>query len=174
MTIDIQLLHEKYMSLEIPNPFSMEQIHSRLTQKYYAEKVDLSFFADLSRDPHANFDKATAAYVFEDERGTKELLQLNNVEEQHEGMEIAWIINSTMRGMAHQLILETDVFYGMDNEEMYLGNPRYEEFLVTLYLTGYIQFENDSLIDQLRAQYRDGYRLRYFGMQNGAEKYLYK
>lgn len=174
MTIDIQNLHQKYTSLEIPNPFSMDQIHSRLTQKYYGEKVDMSLFSDLSLDPDADFDKATAAYVFRDERGRKELLQLNNIEEQHEDMEIAWIINSTMRGMAHQLILETDVFNGISKEEMYLGNPRYEEFLVTLYLTGYIQFENDNLIEKLRAKYRNGYRLRYFGMQNSNEEYLYK
>ncbi|KAA8752481.1 pyruvate kinase [Paenibacillus sp. UASWS1643] len=174
MQIDIQKLYDKYITLNIPNPFTLEQIHERLTEKFYAEKVDLEEFSDLRNDPHAGFDQAIAAYVFKDERGTKQLISLNKDEDIHEPLEFAWIINSTVRGFSLLLTLEIDVFYGMEESEMTLGNPRFEEYLILLYLTGYIEFENDSFINPLRARYREGYRLRYFGMQNGDENYLYK
>ncbi|WP_408891959.1 hypothetical protein [Paenibacillus taichungensis] len=57
---------------------------------------------------------------------------------------------------------------------MYLGNLPFEEYLITLYLTGHIQLGNDLFIDKLMVRFREGYRLHYFGMQNGDEKYLYK
>lgn len=57
---------------------------------------------------------------------------------------------------------------------MYLGNLPFEEYLIKLYLTGHIRFEDDLFIDKLMARFRESYRLRYFGMQNGDEKYLYK
>ncbi|WP_339196604.1 pyruvate kinase [Paenibacillus sp. FSL P4-0176] len=174
MHIDIQKLYDKYMTLNIPNPFTLEQIHDRLTKKYYAEKVDLEEFSDLRNDPHAGFDQAVAAYVFKDERGTKQLISLNKDEDIHEPLEFAWIIRSTVRGFSLLLTLEIDVFYGMEESEITLGNQCFEEYLILLYLTGYIEFENDSFINPLRVRYREGYRLRYFGMQNGDENYLYK
>lgn len=174
LEIDIQKLYEKYLTLDIPNPFTLEQIHERLTQKYYGEKVDLERFSNLRRDPEAGFDKALAAYVFEDERGIRELVKLNRDEDIHEPLEFAWVINSTLIGISELLSLEIYVFHGMDKEEMVLGNLRFEEFLIVLYLTGYIQFENDSLIDQVIARYKEGYCFRFFGMQDGYENYLYK
>lgn len=62
MHIDIEKLYQKYLTLDIPNPFTLEQIHDRLTKKYRAEKVDLERFADLRNDPYAGFDQAVAAY----------------------------------------------------------------------------------------------------------------
>ncbi|GBF75623.1 hypothetical protein PA598K_04042 [Paenibacillus sp. 598K] len=50
------------------------------------------------------------------------------------------------------LELELDVFSGFDEQEAYLGNKRFEEFLVVLYLTGHIP---------LRKKFKDGYLLRY-------------
>ncbi|MDK8193100.1 pyruvate kinase [Paenibacillus sp. UMB7766-LJ446] len=173
--IDIQRLYEKYLTLEIPNPFTLEQIHNRLTEAYYAEQVDLNIFSSLRFDPEAGFDQALAAYVFKDERGIQKILKLNNDEEIHEPLEFAWIINSTLQGFSHMLVLEIDVLRGkIEEEEMYLGNLPFEEYLITLYLTGHIQFEDDLFIDKLAARFQEGYRLRYFGMQNGDEKYLYK
>ncbi|WP_145152154.1 pyruvate kinase [Paenibacillus xylanexedens] len=174
MQIDIQKLYDKYITLNIPNPFTLEQIHERLTEKYYAEKVDLEEFSDLRNDPYAGFDQAVAAYVFKDERGTKQLISLNKDEDIHEPLEFAWIIESTVRGFSLVLNLGIDVFYGMEESEMTLGNQRFEEYLILLYLTGYIEFENDYFINPLRARYREGYRLRYFGMQNGDDNYLYE
>lgn len=174
MEIDIQKLYETFLTLDVPNPFTLEQIHERLTQKYYAEKVDLETFAYLRRDPEAGFDEAVAAYVFQDDRGTRELVKLNKEEDINEPLYFAWVIDSTLIGKSNLLVLETDVFHGMDEEEMVLGNLRFEEFLIVLYLTGYIQFENDSLIDQVIARYKEGYCFRFFGMQDGYENYLYK
>lgn len=174
MEIDIQKLYEKFLTLDFPNPFTLEQIHERLTQKYYGEKVDLESFSNLRRDPEADFDKAVAAYVFKDERGTRELVKLNRDEDIHEPLEFALVINSTLLGNSELLSLETYVFHGMDKAEMVLGNLRFEEFLIVLYLTGYIQFENDPLIDQIIARYKEGYGLRFFGAQDGYENYIYK
>ncbi|MGG4132125.1 hypothetical protein ABEW19_28115 [Paenibacillus illinoisensis] len=72
------------------------------------------------------------------------------------------------------LDLEIDVPRGKIEEEMYLGNLPFEEYLITLYLTGHIQFEDDLFIVKLAARFREGYRLRYFGVQNSDERYLYK
>lgn len=174
MEIDIQKLHKKYLTLDIPNPFSLGQIHDRLINKYYAEQVDLSLFSDLSNDPDAEFDQAIAAYVFKDQRGIVELLKLNNEEEIYEPLEFAWIINSTIRGFSHMLCVEIGVLQlEIPKEEMVLGNLLFEEYLVALYLTGHIQFEDDLLIDKVIARYKEGYRLRYFGNQNGDDTYLH-
>lgn len=174
MHIDIHRIYEKYLSLNIPNPFHLDDIHRRLTEVYYAEKVDLSNFSYLSRDPEANFENATAAYVFRDQRGIQKLIELNNNEEIHEGMEYGWVINSTLIGLSHVLSLEICLFYGIDTEKMHLGNLEFEEYLIALYLTGYIRFDNDTQIDLLIERYRNGYYFRYFGAHNGEEMYLYK
>ncbi|WP_434752475.1 pyruvate kinase [Paenibacillus amylolyticus] len=174
MHIDIQKLHDKYLSLSIPNPFSLEQIHTRLTEEYYAEKVDLEHFSSLRNDPEANFDQAVAAYTIRDPRGTFKLIKLNKVEDIHEPLEFSWVIDSTVIGMSFLFNLELNIFDGIEKSEMYLGNLRYEEYLIALYLAGYIKFENDPLIDEITARYRAGNYLRYFGMQDGYENYLYK
>lgn len=58
------------------------------------------------------------------------------------------------------LVLEIDVFRRkIEEEEMYLGNLPFEEYLITLYLTGYIQFEDDLFINKLAACFQEGYRL---------------
>ncbi|MEK3703457.1 pyruvate kinase [Paenibacillus sp. FSL R7-0198] len=173
MHINIQQLYERYLTLNIPNPFSLEQIHDHLTNKYHAEKVDLSLFSNLSSDPYADFDQAIAAYVFKDKRGIIELLKLNNEEEIYEPLEFAWIINSTIQGFSHMLCVEISVLQiEIPKEQMVLGNLLFEEYLVALYLTGHIFFENDQLIDKVIARYKEGYRLRYFGNQNGDDTYL--
>ncbi|MBO2942456.1 hypothetical protein JJQ72_00440 [Paenibacillus sp. F411] len=79
---------------------------------------------------------------------------------------------STLQGISNLLALELEIFWGMDEEEMFLGNKRFEEYLIMLYLTGHIQFENDSIIDYIRDRYKNGYYLRYFGTNDGAELYL--
>ncbi|MFD2115826.1 pyruvate kinase [Paenibacillus yanchengensis] len=183
MHIDIQKLYNQYLTLNIPNRFTLEDIHQRLTTKYLAQQVDIDLFAGLQFDPHAEFETVVTAYIFRDDQAVKELMKLNNVEDMMEPIEINYIINSkdniyhsggTHQGASDLLAFESDVFWGMDKEEMYLGNDRFEEFLIVLYLTGYIQFENDPLIEQLITRYKDGYCLRYFGFQDGREKYLYK
>ncbi|MDR6726155.1 hypothetical protein J2W91_004661 [Paenibacillus amylolyticus] len=173
MNIDIDKLYEKYVSLNIPNPFSLDDIYRRLTKMYYAEEVDLSYYSSLSRDPEANFENATVAYVFHDERGIQKLLKLNNANEIHEGMEFGWVMNSTQIGVSHVLTLEICIFYGIRTEDMYLGNLEFEEYLVALYLTGHIQFDNDTQIDHLVERYRQGYYFRHFGAYNGSGMYLY-
>ncbi|WP_046226116.1 hypothetical protein [Paenibacillus dauci] len=173
MEIDIQKLYKKYLELNIPNPFSPEQIHQRLTKTYYAQKVDLDRFSDLKEDMYAEFDKATGAYVFEDERGIQKLMQLNNNEDIDSDSVHAWVINSTQLGMSNLLTLEITIFYGINPENMSIGNLEFEEYLIMLYLAGYIQFENDTCINEIRELYKKGYYLRYFGVQNDSEKFLY-
>lgn len=175
MQIDIVRLYQKYLTLDIPNPFTLDQIHDRLTKKYRAEKVDLERFSYLRNDPYAGFDQAVGAYVFEDEQAILELIKLNKDDDiDYETMEFAWIMGSTLCGMSNVLVFEIDVFYGMEEEEMVLGNLRFKEYLIVLYLTGYIQFDNDPILDDLMARCREGYYLRHFGMQDGFERYLYK
>lgn len=173
LQIDIKKLYEKYLALDIPNPFSLDQIHQRLTEEYFAEKVDLDRFSDLSNDPHAGFDRATGAYVFEDKRGIEKLLALNPDEYIDRESQYAYVVGSTVIGMSFLLNLEIDIFYGIDPKETVLGNQKFEEYLIVLYMLGYIQFENDLIIDKVIALYREGYYLRYFGMQDGYKKYLY-
>ncbi len=172
--IDIERIYEKYLTLNIPNTFTDEQIHRRLTETYHAEKVGLERFEDLRQDDHANFENAKGAYVFEDPRGTAKLARLNTEEENPEDSSYAWVMNSTQMGMSNMLTLEITIFYGIDKEEMKLGNLRFEEYLIMLYLTGYIEFENDESIESVRDLYRNGHYLRYFGVQNGSGVYLYK
>jgi hypothetical protein len=174
MKIDVEKLYKKYLTLNIPNPFTTDQIHRRLTETYFAKKEDLSRFSDLSQDPHAGFDKATGAYVFEDKRGIEKLIRLNRDDEIDKDGQHAYVINSTLIGGSLLLNLELHIFKGIDKEEIVLGNLRFEEYLIALYITGYIQFENDPVIDKVIERYRDGYYLRYFGMQSGFENYLYK
>lgn len=174
MLIDINKLHKKYLTLNIPNPFTPDQVHQRLTETYFAEKVELDRFADLRNDPHAGFDKATAAYVFEDERGIEKLVALTPDEYISREVKYAYVVGSTVMGVSYILCLEIEIFHGIEQEEMELGNQRFEEYLIVLYILGYIRFEDDSLIDKVIARYREGYYLRYFGVQDGYEKYLYK
>lgn len=174
-TIDIQRIYEKYQTLNIPNTFNEEQIHKRLTETYFAEKVSLERFEDLRQDEHANFENAKGAYVFEDPRGVAKLEQLNNAEEvPSESSLYTWVINSTIQGMSNVLVLEITIFHGIAKEEMQLGNLRFEEYLVMLYLTGHIEFSNDEQIEHVRDLYRNGHYFRYFGAQNGSGIYLYK
>ncbi|GAC44456.1 hypothetical protein PPOP_3862, partial [Paenibacillus popilliae ATCC 14706] len=65
------------------------------------------------------------------------------------------------------LSLETKIFMGIDEENAVLGNVKFESYLKALYLVGYIQFENDSLIEKARQRYREGYMLQRFGPQIG-------
>ncbi|WP_172253454.1 pyruvate kinase [Saccharibacillus deserti] len=173
MYIDIRRIYGKYLTLNIPNTFSDEQIHKRLTEVYYAEKVDLERFADLRKDAHANFEHAAGAYVFEDPRGTAKLARLN-AEEEPEDSSYAWVMNSTQIGMSDMLTLEITIFHGIAEEEIRLGNLRFEEYLVMLYLTGHIELENDEQVEQARDLYKNGHYLRYFGAQNGSGVYLYR
>lgn len=174
MKIDIQKLYEQYLKLNIPNPFSLEQIHQRLTKVYYAQKVELDRFSDLNEDLYANFDKAIGAYIFEDEQGVQKLNRLNRDEEIDKDATHAWVMNSTQLGMSNILTLEITIFYGMNPENMVIGNLEFEEYLIMLYLTGYIQFENDTCISELRDLYKKGYYLRYFGVQDDSEQFLYE
>ena len=174
MYIDIRRIYEKYLTLNIPNAFNEEQIHKRLTETYFAEKVSLERFEDLRQDEHANFENAKGAYVFEDPRGTIKLARLNTEEEKPEDSSYAWVMNSTQIGMSNMLTLEITIFYGIAKEEMQLGNLRFEEYLVMLYLTGHIEWENDEQIEHVRDLYRNGHYFRYFGAQNGSGIYLYK
>lgn len=173
-TIDIQRIYEKYLTLNIPNTFNEEQIHKRLTETYFAEKVDLDLFEDLRNDLHANFEEASGAYVFKDPRGTTKLARLNTEEEKPEDSSYAWVMNSTQMGMSDMLTLEITIFHGIAKEQLHLGNLRFEEYLIMLYITGHIEFENDENIERVRDLYRDGHYFRYFGAQNGSGIYLYK
>ncbi|MBU5353682.1 pyruvate kinase [Paenibacillus silvae] len=180
MQIDINKLYNKYITLDIPNRFTLEQIYQTITEKYFAVKVDMELFSDLRLDPYASFETAVAAYSFPHPEAVKRLSLLNNTENSYD---ISWIINSednvymsggTIRGVSFILDLEIAIFNGMDEEEKTLGNPRFEEFLIILYLTGYIKFQNDPHIEELVKRYKEGYYLRYFGHDNGSGNYLYK
>ncbi|WP_251035097.1 pyruvate kinase [Paenibacillus polymyxa] len=162
------------MSLNIPNSFSLDDIHRRLTDVYFAEKVDLSFFSDLISDPHAGFDQAIAAYVFKDKKAIRELTKLNREDEIDESMEYGWIVNSTQIGNSNLLTLEICIFHGIEKEDINIENMRFKEYLIMLYLTGYIHFENDILLPQLINLYRNGHYLRHFGPNNGSGIYLYE
>lgn len=183
LPFDIQKLYKEYLTLEIPNPFTLQDIHNRLTKKYAAKEVDKNIFSSLKLDPHARFETVVTAYIFREKKAIKELYKLNKEEELFELHDINYIVNSednihrsgaTTHGMSYLLALESEVFWGIDQNEMFIGNERFEEYLILLYLTGYIYFENDPFINQLLERYKEGYYLRYFGVHDGQEKYLYK
>ncbi|MBN3526326.1 pyruvate kinase [Paenibacillus apiarius] len=178
MNLDINKLFKKYLTLDIPNPFTLEQINNRFKNCYFAEEVDIHYFSDLEKDPHANFDTVVKAYIFRDERGIKELLKLNPDEylECYHPNGINIILNSedktylsgaTEQGMSFLLGLETSIFCGISQEDMALGNEKFEDYLKALYLAGYIQFEDDPLIERAYQRYRDGYTLKWYGLTDG-------
>lgn len=174
MQLDIKKLYEKYLSLQIPNPFTLHDIDSRLKTAYFAEEADLRNYEGLRSDPHANFETAVKAYCFPDERGIKKLLKLNPdeyLDDEPNGFH--FIINSkdgtylcgaTEQGMSFVLGLESCIFSGVDQNNMVLGNEKFEDYLKALYLTGYIQFDNDPLLEQAYERYRAGYTLRWYGL----------
>ncbi len=173
MEFDIQKLYKRYLELDISNPFSEDCIHQRLTETYGAEQVALDRFSDLADDPYANFDQAIGAYIFENEDGIQKLIRLNCDEDIDPDAIHAWIMNSTQLGMSNVLTLEIAIFYGMSSSDMVIGNLEFEEYLIALYILGYIQFENDTCIDKICNLYRKGYYLRYFGVQNDNGKHLH-
>ncbi|ANA79084.1 hypothetical protein PVOR_27540 [Paenibacillus vortex V453] len=178
MQIDIQKLYDKYMTLDIPNPFNLEQIDQILKDKYFAVETDLENFSGLRFDPYENFDEAVKAYSFRDKRGIKELFKLNS-EEYDESLvpnginltvnskDNMYISGGTEIGGSNLLSIETAIFFGIDKEEMTLGNERFEDYLVALYLAGYIQFENDTILEDVYKRYRDSYLLEYYGPSSG-------
>ncbi|GBF76676.1 hypothetical protein PA598K_05160 [Paenibacillus sp. 598K] len=179
--IDLNKLYQKYLENKIPNPFTLQDIQHYLVLKYKAQQVNVGQFSSLQNDPYAKFETAVTAYIFRDEEAVSQLMMLNHADVHLISREINLILNSednvfmsgaTPQGMSFLLELELDVFSGFDQEEAYLGNKRFEEFLVVLYLTGHIAFDNDPLIDPLRQKFKDGYLLKYFGVQDGNNKYL--
>lgn len=155
-------------------------VHERLTTQYKAKEVDKSNYSDLRRDLHADWGSVVTAYIFRDANAIRELEKLN-AESQSSDTPIALIVNSTdkihitgatFRGISFLLLLEFSVFVGLDDEDMFLGNERFEEYLLMLYILGYIQFDNDSTIDYIRDLYKNGYYLRYSGINDGAQRFL--
>ncbi|MFB6367872.1 pyruvate kinase, partial [Paenibacillus elgii] len=182
--LNITKLYEKYLSLDIPNPFLLNDIDNRLKTAYHAEEADLRYHEGLRSDPHADFETAIKAYSFTDERGIQELLKLNPEEylESYKPNGFHYILNSkdgihlcgaTDQGLSFVLTLETGIFFGIEKDKMMLGNEEFEEYLIALYLAGYIQFENDLLLEQAYKRYRAGYTLRWYGFTD-RERFLYK
>ncbi|WP_326102189.1 hypothetical protein [Paenibacillus apiarius] len=50
LVIDIHKLYGKYLTLNIPNPFTLEEIDARFRQRYLAEEIDIECFADLKKE----------------------------------------------------------------------------------------------------------------------------
>ncbi|NGP57741.1 hypothetical protein FLT15_04840 [Paenibacillus thiaminolyticus] len=67
------------------------------------------------------------------------------------------------------LLIELDIFGGIDKEDMVLGKEEFHDYLKALYLAEYIHFENDPFIEKARQRYREGYRLRWFGSGTSGE-----
>lgn len=180
MQIDINKIHQKYLTLKIPNRFTLTDIHERLTTKYQAQEVDISNFSGLRLDPHADWESVVTAYVIRDKNAIRELEELNKESELYDSdynviinsKDKIHITGSTLQGFSIVLMLEMDIFWGMDKEEMYLGNKRFEEYLIILYILGYIQFENDDAINYVRDRYKNGYYLRFFGNNDGRDLFL--
>ncbi|GAC44445.1 hypothetical protein [Paenibacillus popilliae] len=190
MQLDINKLYEKYLTLHIPNPFTLDQIGARLIKQYAAKQITKEKFIELydpsfPEDPYADFHTVVTVYIFRDQEGMKKLLTLDSPDEKisfykninrpySHGCNL--ILNSDdqvyMSGGTTQigtnlLSLETSIFRGFNEEDAVLGNVRFESYLKALYLVGYIQFENDSLIEKARQRYREGYMLQRFGTQIG-------
>ncbi|MFW5433117.1 pyruvate kinase [Paenibacillus apiarius] len=178
LVIDIHKLYGKYLTLNIPNPFTLEEIDARFRQRYLAEEIDIECFADLKKDRYANFHTARRAYIFRNKQVSDELIKLNPIEdlESLRTAEFNIILNSedniylsgaTEQGRSYLLALETSIFCGIEEEDMRLGNEEFEDYLKALYLTGYIQFENDPLIEKAYQRYRAGYTLKWYGYTAG-------
>ncbi|GAC44433.1 hypothetical protein [Paenibacillus popilliae] len=188
MQLDINKLYETYLDLHIPNPFTLAQIGERLIKQYAATQITKEKFIELydpsfPKDPYADFHTVATVYIFRDEEGMKKLLTLDSPDEKksfYEDINIyhscnlilnsedqVYVSGGTTQIGTKLLCLETDIFWGVDEEEAVLGNVRFESYLKALYLVGYIQFENDPLIEKARQRYREGYRLQRFGTQTG-------
>ncbi|EJW20339.1 pyruvate kinase [Paenibacillus alvei] len=175
MRPDILTLYEKFLLLSIPNPFTLSDIDTRLKTKYFAEEVDLDQFEGLKKDPYAHYESIVKAYTFRDERGFNQLEKLNP-SEYLSSEEINLLINSddniymsggTTQGTSFLLALETNIFGGIKKESMVLGNEEFEDYLKALYLTGYIDLEDDFLLQKAHERYRKGNVLKYFGYTQG-------
>lgn len=173
-------INQKYLTLNIPRHFTLTDIHKRLTTQYKAKEVNKSNFSGLKLDPHADWESVVTAYIFRDENALSQLEALNTEDELSDS-ELAVIINSkdkihitggTLRGISNVLALEMEIFWGIDEEEMILGNKRFEEYLILLYILGYIELQNDNTIDYLRDRYKYGYYLRCFGGNDGRQLFL--
>ncbi|WCF06308.1 pyruvate kinase [Paenibacillus thiaminolyticus] len=178
MQLDIKALYEKFLLTNIPNPFTLKDIDNRLKTKYYAEEVDLDKFDGLKKDSHANFDTIVKAYTFKDERGLKELLKLNPDEDLDcyipngfhyllNSNDNEFLSGATEKGMSFVLSLESSIFMGIEESDMVLGNERFEDYLKALYLTEYIQFEDDPWIEKAHKRYKEGFTLRWYGLTDG-------
>ncbi|GAC44267.1 hypothetical protein [Paenibacillus popilliae] len=189
MQLDINKLYETYLTLHIPNPFTLDQIGARLIKQYAAKQITKEKFIEcydpsFPEDLYADFHTVVTVYIFRDQEGMKKLLTLDSPDEKvsfYEDINYSrhgcnLILNSDdqvyMSGGTTQigtklLTLETKIFMGIDEENAVLGNVKFESYLKALYLVGYIQFENDPLIEKARQLYREGYRLQRFGTQTG-------
>ncbi|WP_245583536.1 pyruvate kinase [Paenibacillus assamensis] len=120
-----------------------------------AEEVNVNRFADLAKDPYANFNEAVRAYIFRDKEVIEELVKVNDETSTfliRNYLEVNLILESTdhkyvsgltIQGGSEILGYELYVFRGLPPQQMVLGNEYFEYYLKCLYMTGYITFEND-------------------------------
>ncbi|NOJ74127.1 pyruvate kinase [Paenibacillus alvei] len=165
MKLDISLLYEKFLSINISNPFYLSEIDARLKTKYSAEELDVSKFDDLKKDPYANYDTIVKAYTIHDSRVIEKLVSLNPPGSITPEV-INFLINSsdgiyysgsTIQGMSNLLGLEASIFGGIKEEDMVLGNGSFEEYLIFLYLLEYIDLGDDILLKETREYYKNEY-----------------
>ncbi|WP_084509505.1 hypothetical protein [Paenibacillus assamensis] len=154
--MNIDKLYRAYIALKVPNPFTLDDIDKRLKQRYKAKEVDVNCFADLAKDPCANFKDAVKAYKFRDKTVIEEIFKFNDetgtflgrnylknnlIIESKDGI---YMSAATCQGGSGLLMCELRVFGGIEKEQQVVGNQDFEYYLKCLYLAGYIQFENDS------------------------------
>ncbi|GAC42815.1 UDP-glucose pyrophosphorylase [Paenibacillus popilliae ATCC 14706] len=86
MQLDINKLYETYLTLHIPNPFTLDQIGERLIKQYAAKQITKEKFIEcydpsFPEDPYADFHTVVTVYIFRDQEGMKKLLTLDSPDE---------------------------------------------------------------------------------------------
>ncbi|WII36325.1 hypothetical protein [Paenibacillus thiaminolyticus] len=121
------------------NPAS--KLHLQLIKQYSATQVDVNRFADLKKDPCTDFHTAVTAYLFRNSDGVEKPLTLESPDEKIEFYKDCTyadrcnlILNSedqiyksggTIQVGTKLLLIELDIFGGIDKHDMVLGK---EEF----------------------------------------------
>ncbi|MBP1990489.1 hypothetical protein [Paenibacillus eucommiae] len=62
-----QILHEKFIQLNLPLIYSLDQVDKILRQKYGAVKCQKDLLGNIKADPNINYDDIAACYMIMDE-----------------------------------------------------------------------------------------------------------
>ncbi|MCG7408590.1 hypothetical protein MH117_14255 [Paenibacillus sp. ACRRX] len=159
--MDYDFLSEQFKRLSLPNQFTLKEIDQRLKTRYLASSIDISYFEDLSKDPHACYADGVAAYKVDHPAILKELcerettFQQRSIDEKQgwfnydpvsertgyifiESKDHIYPSGWTVRGGSALLYDEIIVLSGIEPQHMVVKESFYQQYLRALVFAGYI------------------------------------